>query len=63
MVKQDNDGVVAKIDLSGMESFINILSGRAETVAILDEVMNEFGENPKDWLPIFNEKLSNINSK
>jgi type IV secretion system protein VirB4 len=63
LVKQDNDGVVAKIDLSGMESFINILSGRAETVAILDEVMNEFGENPKDWLPIFNEKLSNINSK
>ena len=63
LVKQDNDGVVAKIDLSGMESFINILSGRAETVAILDEIMNEFGEDAKDWLPIFNEKVNNINSK
>jgi len=46
-----------------MESFINILSGRAETVAILDEIMNEFGEDAKDWLPIFNERLNNINSK
>jgi type IV secretion system protein VirB4 len=63
LVKQDNDGVVAKIDLSGMESFINILSGRAETVAILDEIMNEFGEDAKDWLPIFNERLNNTDSK
>jgi type IV secretion system protein VirB4 len=46
-----------------MESFINILSGRAETVAILDELMNEFGEDPIDWLPIFNEKLNNTDSK
>ena len=62
LVKQDNDGVVAKIDLSEMEDFINVLSGRAETVMLLDEIMNEVGENPKDWLPIFSEKVNNINS-
>ncbi len=62
LVKQDNDGVVAKVDLSGMEEFINVLSGRAETILILDDIMNEVGENPEDWLPIFNEKINNINS-
>lgn len=62
LVKQDNDGVVAKIDLSGMEEFINVLSGRIETVALLDEIMSEVGEDPKDWLPIFNEKLNNTDS-
>ena len=63
LVKQDNDGVVAKIDLSGMEEFINVLSGRIETVALLDEIMNEVGEDPKNWLPIFNEKLNNTDSR
>jgi type IV secretion system protein VirB4 len=63
LVKQDNDGVVAKIDLSGMEEFINVLSGRIETVALLDEIMSEVGEDPKNWLPIFNEKLNNTNSQ
>jgi type IV secretion system protein VirB4 len=63
LVKQDNDGVVAKIDLSGMQEFINVLSGRIETVALLDEIMSEVGEDPKDWLPIFNEKLNNTDSK
>jgi len=62
LVKQDNDGVVAKIDLSGMEEFIHVLSGRIETVTLLDEIMNEVGEDPKDWLPIFNEKLNNTDS-
>jgi type IV secretion system protein VirB4 len=63
LVKQDNDGVVAKIDLSGMEQFINVLSGRIETVALLDEIMNEVGEDPENWLPIFNEKLNNTDSQ
>ena len=63
LVKQDNDGVVAKIDLSGMEEFINVLSGRIQTVTLLDEIMNEVGEDPKNWLPIFNEKLNNTDSR
>ena len=39
LVKQGKDVVVARIDLSGMEDIIMVLSGRAETVSILDEVM------------------------
>lgn len=57
LVKQNKDVVVARIDLSGMEDVIMVLSGRAETTVILDEVMKEFGEDPEVWLPIFQERV------
>ncbi|MBI3441207.1 MAG: VirB4 family type IV secretion/conjugal transfer ATPase, partial [Proteobacteria bacterium] len=57
LVKQNKDVVVARIDLSGMEDIIMVLSGRAETVGILDEVLKEFGDNPEVWLPIFQERV------
>ena len=63
LVKQDNDGVVARIDLSGMNDIINILSGRAETIMILDQIISSVGEDPKDWLPIFYEKINNPNKE
>ncbi|RZI46018.1 VirB4 family type IV secretion/conjugal transfer ATPase [Rickettsiales endosymbiont of Peranema trichophorum] len=57
LIKQGNDAIVAKIDLSGMEDAVNILSGRAETVVILDEVRNQYGDDPKVWLPMFQQRI------
>lgn len=57
LVKQGNDAVVARVDLSGMNDIINILSGRAETVIVLDEVRKEFGNDPDIWIPEFLRKL------
>lgn len=57
LVKQGKDVVVARIDLSGMEEIIAVLSGRAETVSILDEVIAEHGEDSEVWLPIFQERV------
>ncbi|MBS0236129.1 MAG: VirB4 family type IV secretion/conjugal transfer ATPase [Proteobacteria bacterium] len=57
LVKQGNDAVVATIDLSGMNDVVNILSGRAETVGILDEVRQKHGDDPKVWIPQFLKKL------
>ena len=51
--------VVARLDLSGMEDIIMVLSGRAETVGILDEVRAEVGEDPEKWLPVFQERVRN----
>ncbi len=59
LVKQGKDVVVARIDLSGMEDIIMVLSGRAETVVILDEVRKEVGDDPEQWLPIFTERVRN----
>lgn len=58
LLKQGTDVVVARIDLSGMDEVIRVLSGRAETVVLLDEIRAEVGDDPQAWLPIFNERLS-----
>ncbi len=60
LVKQGTNVVVARIDLSGMEDIVSILSGRAETVAILDEIIAKHGEDPSIWIPIFKEKVKQI---
>ncbi len=57
LVKQGKDAVVARIDLSGMDEAINVLSARAETVAILDEIRAEYGDAPDAWMPPFQERL------
>lgn len=60
LVKQNNDAVIARIDLSGMTDIINVLSGRADTVRILDEVRRQVGDEPENWLPIFCERVRNV---
>lgn len=58
LVKQDNDGVIARIDLGGMDEVIRVLSARVDTVIILDQVMQEFGTDPDDWLPEFYKRTA-----
>ncbi len=60
LVKQGNDSVIARVDLSGMGDLINVLSGRADTVLILDEVRKQHGEDPNIWIPVFNQKLKEL---
>lgn len=57
LVKQGNDVVVARIDLSGMDDVINVLSARAETVAILDEIREKYGDEPENWMSPFQRRL------
>ena len=56
LVKQDNDGVIARIDLGGMDDVIRVLSARIDTVILMDEIIDEVGEDPDDWLPIYYER-------
>jgi len=60
LVKQGNDSVVARINLSGMDDIINVLSGRSETVRLLDKIREEVGDKPEDWLPLFYERVKNL---
>ena len=57
LVKQGKDVVVARIDLSGMDEAINVLSARAETVAVLDEIIAKYGEKPDAWMQPFQARL------
>ncbi|MCE3232986.1 MAG: transporter [Rickettsiaceae bacterium] len=60
LVKQGTDAVVARIDLSGMSNIINILSGRADTVVLLDQIRAEVGNDPDVWMPIFWERVKYV---
>ncbi|PNX46578.1 MAG: type IV secretion system protein VirB4 [Thermoplasmata archaeon M8B2D] len=61
LVKQDNNGVIARIDLTGMNDIIRILSGRVETVQLLDEIIQEVGsDDPEDWIEIFYKRARKI---
>lgn len=57
LIKQGNSAVIARIDLSNMLDVVNVLSGRADTVIILDEVRKQYGDNPEVWLPHFNNRI------
>jgi type IV secretion system protein VirB4 len=60
LVKQGKDVVIARIDLSGMDDIIHVLSGRAETVGLLDEIRAEVGDDVNAWLPIFTKRVKEI---
>ncbi|MEK6745987.1 MAG: VirB4 family type IV secretion/conjugal transfer ATPase [Pseudomonadota bacterium] len=57
LVKQGKDAVVARIDLSGMDEIVNVLSARAETIVILDEVRKKYGDSPDAWMPQFQKQV------
>lgn len=61
LVKQDNNGVIARVDLTGMNDIIRVLSGRVETALLLDEIIQEVGsDDPEDWLEIFYERSAKL---
>jgi type IV secretion system protein VirB4 len=57
LIKQGVNAVVAKVNLSGMNNIINVLSGRVETVLLLDKIIAQYGDNPEKWLPVFYEEI------
>ncbi|GHH19880.1 transporter [Sphingomonas glacialis] len=56
LVKQGHDSVVVELDLSGLDEALAVLSGRAETTAIVDEIIAEVGTDPAVWLPLFHQR-------
>jgi len=61
LVKQGKDVVVARLDLSGMEDVVRVLSGNAKTVRLLDKIIKETGSSSPDvWLPVFMERAKRM---
>lgn len=50
LIKHGNDSVVARLNLSGEKDILAILSGREASVRIFDELTEEFGTKPGDWM-------------
>ena len=59
LIKHGNDSVIARLDLTGLDRILTVLSGREATVRILDGLRAKLGDDPADWLePLFAEVLA-----
>lgn len=64
LVKQGKDVVVARLDLSGMEDVVRVLSGNARTVRLLDKILAQMGNVPPDvWLPVYIERVKRMEAE
>lgn len=53
LIKQGNDSVISRLDLSGMPDLIKVLSANKTTLDECDALRDKHGNDPKHWLPIF----------
>jgi type IV secretion system protein VirB4 len=60
LVKQGHNSVVVELNLNGLDDELAVLSGRAETVELLDRIRAQHGDDPAVWGPIFQKERRRI---
>ena len=55
LLKQAQQGVVCELDLKGFDHELDVISGRMETVQLMERLVAELGEAPEQWLPAFRQ--------
>ncbi|WP_298465986.1 VirB4 family type IV secretion/conjugal transfer ATPase [uncultured Erythrobacter sp.] len=58
LIKHGRDSVVARLDLSGEQELLTILSGRESTVRLFDSLVDKTGTDPANWLHLLIEKAA-----
>lgn len=58
LIKHGKDSVIARLDLSGEQDLLTILSGRESTVRIFDELVEKTGPDPANWMHLLIEKAA-----
>lgn len=53
LIRTEHDSVIAKLDLSGMQDLIKVMSGTAEAVEECAALRARYGDQPDAWLPYF----------
>jgi len=56
LIKQGLNSVVVELDLGGLDDALAVLSGRTETVDLLDRIRAVHGDDPADWLGPFHQQ-------
>ena len=56
LIKQGLNSVVAELRLDGLDDELAILSGRTETVDLLDRIRARVGDDPAQWLEPFHQE-------
>ncbi len=50
LIKHGNDSVIARLDLTGLDRILTVLSGRESSVRLLDTLRAQHGDDPANWL-------------
>nr|WP_298930107.1 VirB4 family type IV secretion/conjugal transfer ATPase [uncultured Erythrobacter sp.] len=58
LIKHGRESVVARLDLSGEQDLLTILSGREKTVRLFDDLVGKTGPDPANWLHVLLEKAA-----
>ncbi|RYX88827.1 MAG: conjugal transfer protein TrbE [Comamonadaceae bacterium] len=53
LLKKGAESVVAKLDLSGMDDMLAVLSASLDNVEVMHAAIDEVGPDPAHWLPVF----------
>ncbi len=53
LLKQGRHSVVVKLPLAGLDDELAVLSARTSNIALLEQLIAEYGEAPASWLPWF----------
>lgn len=56
LIKQGHNSVVAQLDLKGFQEELAVISGSTDNVALVEQIIEETGDNPAIWLPKFHEQ-------
>jgi type IV secretory pathway VirB4 component len=56
LIKQGHQSAVGMLDLAGFDDELAVLSGSTDNVELLYSVMAEVGEDPRQWLPVFQQR-------
>ena len=60
LIKQGHDSVVVELGLDGLADELAVLSGRTETVELMDRVRAAYGDAPSAWLPAFHNQRRSV---
>ncbi len=58
LYKQEQEAMLCKLDLGGMNDLIRVLSGNIKSIRLCDSIRAEVGDDPNIWLPIFLDRSS-----
>ncbi len=51
LVKHAQESVVVRLNLAGEDDLLTILSGRERTLRLFDQIREQTGDSPEQWLP------------
>lgn len=56
LIKQGRNSVVAKLDLTGFEFELDVISGRKHNIQLVEQLIARHGDEPAAWLEKFREE-------